>query len=199
MRIGIFGGTFDPPHQGHLILASEAYHELKLDVLYWVLTPYPPHKKNNRIGELVHRVEMVHAAIIPDSRFTFSTVDMDRPGPHYSVDTVRLIGEKNPDAELIYLMGGDSLRDLPTWRRARDLVKACHSIGVMRRPGAVVNTQSLEIAIPNVMHKVRFFESPLLEISSHEIRQRVADGRPFRYYLPETVYQIIENYHLYRG
>jgi len=198
MRIGIFGGTFNPPHQGHLILASEAYYELSLDILYWVLTPYPPHKPNSRITELQRRFEMVHATIGPDPRFTFSTVDMDRPGPHYSVDTVRLLGESHPGAELIYLMGGDSLRDLPTWRRARDFLNACHAIGVMRRPGAVVDTETLEATLPNVMKKVRFFESPLLEISSHQIRQRVAEGRPYRYYLPESVYQIIEKYHLYK-
>jgi nicotinate-nucleotide adenylyltransferase len=198
MRIGIFGGTFDPPHQGHLILASEAYYELSLDILYWVLTPYPPHKPNSRIAELQHRFEMVHAAIAPDPRFTFSTVDLDRPGPHYSVDTVRLLGESHPGAELIYLMGGDSLRDLPTWRRARDFLNACHAIGVMRRPGDAIDLSALEKAIPGLTDKVRFVEAPLLDIAAHEIRARAAEGRPFRDFLTPGVYSYIVEHNLYR-
>ncbi len=196
--IGIFGGTFDPPHLGHLILAAEAHAQLGLDRLLWVLTPDPPHKQGQSIASLNHRLAMVRLAIDGDPQFELSTVDMDRPGPHYALDTVRIIAKQNPRAELIYLMGGDSLRDLPLWHRPVDFLAACHVIGVMRRPGDAIDLPSLEKKIPGLPDKVRFVEAPLLEIAAHEIRARVAGGRPFRYFLPPGVFAYIAGHNLYR-
>lgn len=195
--IGIFGGTFDPPHLGHLILASEAHAQLGLDRLLWVVTPDPPHKRSQSIAPLRHRLAMVKHAIEGDPQFELSTVDMDRPGPHYAVDTVGIIANQNPGANLVYLMGGDSLRDLPRWHRPADFLAACDLIGVMRRPGDAIDLPGLENLFPGLTAKVRFVEAPLLDIAAHEIRRRVAEGRPFRYFLPSWVYSYIVKYNLY--
>lgn len=195
--IGIFGGTFDPPHLGHLILAAEANAQLGLDRLLWVLTPDPPHKQKQSITPLKHRLAMVRLAIDADPQFELSTVDMDRQGPHYAVDTVKIIAEQNPGVKLTYLMGGDSLRDLPLWHRPADFMAACHAIGVMRRPGDAIDLPGLENKFPGLISKVHFVEAPLFDIAAHEIRARVAGGRPFRYFLPPKVYRYIVRHNLY--
>ena len=197
-RIGIFGGTFDPPHLGHLILASEAHAQLKLTRLLWVLTPVPPHKMNRPVSSLDHRLAMVKLALKDEPAFELSTIEIERPGPHYTLDTIRVLSKGHPSADLILLLGGDSLRDLPTWHRPADLVAACHQIGVMRRPGDSIDMASLEKKIPGLKSKVKFVEAPLLEIASSEIRRRATHGLPFRYYLLPAVYQYIQEYHLYR-
>lgn len=197
-RIGIFGGTFDPPHLGHLILASEACAQLQLNRLLWVLTPFPPHKRNQSVTPLEHRRAMLELALADEPAFELSLVEMNRPGPHYTVDTLHLIAEEHPGADLVLLIGGDSLRDLPGWHRPRELVAACHEIGVMRRPGALTDLDALEASLPGIRSKVRFVEAPLLEIASREIRRRIAQGLPFRYYLPLAVYQYIVEHQLYK-
>ncbi|HEY5269674.1 MAG TPA: nicotinate-nucleotide adenylyltransferase [Anaerolineales bacterium] len=196
--IGLFGGTFDPPHIGHLILSAETGAQLGLDRLLWVLTPDPPHKQGQSITSLEHRLAMVELAISDNPRFELSTLEMDRPGPHYALDTVKIIAEQNPAADLVYLMGGDSLRDLPTWHRPADLVTSLRFIGVMRRPGDSIDLPALEKTIPGLTAKVRYVDAPLLDIAAHEIRQRVADGRPYRYFLPPAVYAYIVEHNLYR-
>lgn len=199
MRIGIFGGTFDPPHLGHLILAAEAGSQLKLDRLLWVLTPAPPHKQGQPVTPLEVRLEMVQAAIGQDSLFELSRVDIDRPGPHYAVDTMRLLAKNCPGAELVYLMGGDSLRDLPTWYHPADFIKMCAALGVMRRPGDAIDLDILEQHLPGISTRIEFIAAPLLEISASQIRQRAASGRPFRYYVPREVYQLILKNRLYQN
>jgi nicotinate-nucleotide adenylyltransferase len=196
--IGLFGGTFDPPHIGHLILSAEAGAQLGLDRLLWLLTPNPPHKQNQAITPLEHRLAMVKLAISGNRQFELSTVEMDRPGPHYALDTVRIISEQNPSADLIYLMGGDSLRDLPTWHRPAELVAALRFIAVMRRPNDSIDVPALKKNIPGLTAKIRYVDAPLIDIAAHEIRQRVAAGRPFRYFLPSAVYNYIVEHNLYR-
>jgi nicotinate-nucleotide adenylyltransferase len=195
--IGLFGGTFDPPHVGHLILAAEARAEFKLDRLLWVLTSDPPHKKGRLITSLPHRLRMLELALADDPGFELSRVDIDRPGPYYAVDTVGLIAAQHPQAEITYLMGGDSLRDLPRWHDPVGFVEACHSIGVLRRPQDDVDIKSLKSQIPGITAKVRFMHAPLLDISARDIRERVAERRPFRYYLPPKVYEYIVEKGLY--
>ncbi|HUH95785.1 MAG TPA: nicotinate-nucleotide adenylyltransferase [Anaerolineales bacterium] len=197
-KIGIFGGTFDPPHLGHLILASEAHAQLRLTRLLWVLTPVPPHKLDRPVSSLQDRLAMVQLALKDEPAFELSMIEVKRPGPHYTLDTVQVFAEQEPDAELILLLGGDSLRDLPTWHRPAELVAACHQIGVMRRPGASVDLAALEMEIPALRAKVKFVEAPLLEIASSEIRRRAARGLPFKYYLLPAVYQYIQEHQLYR-
>jgi nicotinate-nucleotide adenylyltransferase len=196
-RIGIFGGTFDPPHLGHLILASEARAQLQLSRLLWVLTSIPPHKTEQPISPLDDRLAMLKLALEDEPGFELSSVDMDRPGPQYTLDTINLLAQIYPEAELIPLVGGDSLRDLPTWHNPVELAAACQEIGVMRRPGDSIDLSSLENEIPGISAKVRFVDAPLLEIASHEIRQRARQGLPFRYYLLPPVYQYIIRHKLY--
>lgn len=199
MRIGIFGGTFDPPHLGHLILAAEARSQLNLDRLLFVLTPLPPHKGDHQIATLDDRLAMVSAAIQDDPGFELSRIEVDRPGPHYSADTVRQVRGLYPNATLAFLMGGDSLRTLHTWKRAQDFVDACDVLGVMRRPYQRVSLDSLEKKLPGSREKVQFIDAPLLEISSRQIRRRIAEGRPYRYYLSPPVLDVIESRGLYRA
>jgi len=191
MRAGILGGTFDPPHIGHLILAAEALDQLHLDRLLWLLTPDPPHKQDQPISPVKMRLELLRAAIAGNSQFELSRVELDRPGPHYALDTVRLLRQQMPGWELVYLIGGDSLRDMPTWHQPQALVRAVDQFGVMRRPGAEFDLTALDQILPGVTAKTAFLETPLVEISSTEIRARLAVGRTVRYFLPPAVYRRI--------
>jgi nicotinate-nucleotide adenylyltransferase len=197
-QIGLFGGTFDPPHVGHLILASEAYSQLGLDRLFWILTPDPPHKQDQSITSVEHRLAMVKLAIEDNPSFELSRVELDRPGPHYTVETLKLVAEQNPDAEIIPIIGGDSLQDLPLWHQPKELLYAAHWIGVMRRPGEETSLEALERELPGISSKVHYVDAPLLEIASREIRSRIAKGKTFRYYLPPSVYEYIQQHHLYQ-
>ena len=197
-QIGLFGGTFDPPHLGHLILASEAYSQLGLDRLLWILTPEPPHKQDQTITTTAHRLAMVKLAIEGDSKFELSRVELDRPGPHYTLDTIDLIAEEFPDADITPIIGGDSLRDLPKWNRPKELLQACHWVGVMRRPGEQENLEVLENDLPGISSKVHYVDAPLLEIASREIRTRIKNGKPYQYYLHPAVYEYILENKLYQ-
>lgn len=196
-RVGLFGGTFDPPHVGHLILASEAKSQLELTRVLWTVTPDPPHKQDQTITSLRHRLAMVRLAIDDDPSFELSDIELNRPGPHYTIDTIKLLAEQNPGVEIVPILGGDSLNDLPTWHQPKEILYAAHWVGVMRRPGEEANLQELERELPGITSKVHYVNAPLLEIASREIRSRAATGKPFRYYLPESVYEYIEQHHLY--
>jgi nicotinate-nucleotide adenylyltransferase len=196
-RLGVFGGTFDPPHIGHLILACESLSQLDLQKMLWVLTASPPHKQQESVSAVEHRLAMLRLAIGDDPAFQLSDADMRRPGPHYTYDTMKLLGREYPNAELILILGGDSLHDLPGWYRPADLVAATHEIGVMRRPVDSIDLAALERELPGLTDKVRFVDAPLLEIASHEIRTRVQRGLPIRYFLPPRVYDYIVEHRLY--
>jgi nicotinate-nucleotide adenylyltransferase len=199
MRLGIFGGTFDPPHIGHLILASEAQAQLELDRVLWVLTPQPPHKLDQAVSPIGIRFDLLQAALIGDPGFEISQVDIDRSPPHYAVETVRLLHKRFPKDRLVYLMGGDSLDDLTTWHSPQEFVMECDEIGVMVRPGRRVDLDELEQQLPGVRERVRFLKAPKLEISSSQLRQKIFDGGAYRYYLPPAVLELIEQRSLYRN
>ena len=196
-KIGIFGGTFDPPHIGHQVLAAEAYVQLRLDRVLWVLTPDPPHKQSLQFAPLDARQAMVNAAIASSTAFEFSRVEIDRAGPHYAYDTVRLIAEQHPGTAISYLIGEDSLFDLPRWYRPQDLVHACDEFGVMCRAGRSFPLEQLESTLPGISAKIRYIDAPIIQISSSFIRERIATGGQFRYYLPEGVYREIISRGLY--
>lgn len=197
-RLGTFGGTFDPPHLGHMILAAEAQSQLGLEKVLFVLTPHPPHKRDRELTPIAERLAMVEAAIQGQDIFELSRVEIERPGPHYAFDTVKLLAKEHPGKGLVYLIGGDSLRDLPKWNRAQEFIAACAAIGVMRRPRTRIDLNGLERALPGLSARLEFVDAPLLEISSSEIRERVrADGH-FRFYLPGAVYEIIKQRGLYK-
>lgn len=199
MKLGLFGGTFDPPHLGHLILAAEAQHQLALDRVLWVLTANPPHKSGQAISIWSTRLDLLQAAIATDQGFAISRVEIDRPPPHYAFETLNLLKGEYPQAELVYLMGGDELRDLATWKQPADFVAACDAIGVMRRPADAVDLSYLEREIPGVTDKVCFLAAPLIEISASEIRRRARLGEPIRYFIPPPVYDLILERKLYQG
>lgn len=197
-RLGVFGGTFDPPHLGHLILAGEALAQLGLEQVLFVLTADPPHKQHRRVTTIDDRLAMLNAAVQGQPAFQLSRVEIDRPGPHYSLDTMHLLAGEYPHMDLVYLIGGDSLHALPNWHRPAEFLAACAALGVMRRPSARIELDDLEKALPGLSAKLEFIDAPLLEIASREIRQRIKEGGHYRYYLPDAVYQLIQGQGIYR-
>lgn len=197
-RIGLFGGTFDPPHMGHAILAAEGLFSLQLDKVLWVLTPQSPLKDGRTISPVKQRIELVQTALAETPGFELSTVDIDRKPPFYAVDTVRLIKQKYPNTEVVYLMGGDSLQNLPEWYRPQLFVQELYKLGVYHRPGATPDMRVLEKQIPGISEKIQFFSAPQIEISGADIRQRIRDGRPFRFFLNPAVYDLIQRHNYYR-
>lgn len=199
MRIGIFGGTFDPPHIAHLILAEESRVQLDLDRVLWLLTPVSPLKPDVSISPWVQRLELLEASLLDNPHFGLSRVDIDRPAPHYAYESMQILGEAFQGDQLVYLLGGDSLRDLPKWARPKELLNNCYQIGVMQRPGAEVEIEELESSIPGIQSKLVRVESPLLEISGRVIRERLKNGKPVRYFLHPKVYEIILDKNYYRS
>lgn len=198
-RIGIFGGTFDPPHMGHLIFAGEAVSQFKLTRFLWMLTPNPPHKQNNNITPLEHRFNMLQSMIAHNPIFEISHLEIDRPGPHYTIDTIKLIQQQNPHAEIILLIGGDSLADLPNWYHASNLVTTVSSFGIMRRPNDFTDLSQIKSKLPHIESKIHWLDALLQPISSREIRRRIKSGEMARYYLAPQVYEYIEKNNLYRA
>jgi len=198
VKLGVFGGTFDPPHIGHLVLAEEACAQLQLDRVLWVLTQYPPHKQEQRIAPVSLRLEMLQAAITENPLFELSRVDIDRPPPHYAVDTLRCLSDTYPGAKWVYLMGEDSLRDLPLWYSPKELLDQCHSLGVMHRPEVQVDLKSIDALLPGIAEKVQWIRAPLIDVSASDIRCRISQGLPYRYFLLPEVYQIVRENQLYR-
>ena len=198
MRLGVFGGTFDPPHLAHLILAEEARYQLDLERVLWILTPVSPLKPDASISPWTQRLDLLEAALKDNPTFEVSRVDIDRSPPHYAFETLEILRESYSKGELIYLMGGDSLRDLPKWERPQELVDNCQALGVMRRQGDEIDMARLEDVIPDIRTKVHWIDAPLLEISGTQIRERLKHGEPVRYFLPPAVHQIIIDKNLYQ-
>jgi nicotinate-nucleotide adenylyltransferase len=196
LRVGILGGTFDPPHIGHLILGEYAADALGLSHLLYVPAADPPHKQQEQKTPLEHRLAMLRLALNDNPRFEISRVDIDRAGPHYSLDTVQLVQAQYAGAELYFVMGGDSLRDLPTWHRPADFIRLC-KLAVMGRPAAVAWPEMHEHILPGLAERVVMIESPLVEISSTRIVQRLTEGRSVRYLLPDAVLNYVQRHNLY--
>ena len=196
--IGIFGGTFDPPHLGHLLLASEGLMRLELRKVLWVLTPFPPHKPDTPLSPLDLRIEMTKVAIRQNKDFDLSMADIDRPPPHYSLGTMKWLKSKYPNDGFAYLMGSDSLRDLYTWHQAGEFVNLCLQIGVLHRPGADVDLDELEGKLPGISSKVKYFTGPSIDLTAREIRARVKNGSPYEFLLPQGVAEIIQQNNLYQ-
>lgn len=196
-RIGLFGATFDPPHLGHLTLASKAQSQLECNRLLWILTPEPPHKQDYSITPTEHRIAMVNLTISDSPNFEFSRVDIDRAGPHYTSDTIELIARQNPEAELVPIMGADSLRNLPTWHKPKEIVFTCHWLGVRKRPNEEPDLDMLERELPSISSKVHYVDAPRMEIKSRDLRSRIASGQSVKDYLPPGVYKYINQHQLY--
>lgn len=198
MKIGIFGGTFDPPHIGHFILTMDLVDRLDLKRVYWVLTPHPPHKPDREITALDVRLDMLQPLLDDEACYELSRVDMDRPPPHYAADTVKIFRERYPEDELVYLMGEDSLRDLLSWERPEGFISCIDTLAVFSRPGVEPLLGHLADALEGIPEKLHLVDGPLIQISSSDIRHRVQEGRPYRYFLPPAVYARIEEQQLYR-
>ncbi len=194
--VGILGGTFDPPHIGHLILGEYAVEALDLDCLLYVPAADPPHKRDRRKTSVEHRLAMLRLALSDNRHFCLSRIDLDRPGPHYSLDMVRIAQAQYPDAKLYFVMGGDSLRDLPTWNRPAELLTLCW-FAVMERPGEDVDPHMHDAALPGLAQRVIILKTPVLEISSSEIISRLREGRSVRYLVPDSVLAYIARHELY--
>ena len=195
-RIGILGGTFDPPHIGHLVLADCALQSLALDDLWFVPAADPPHKLSTRLS-IDHRLPMLECALALDPRFHLSRVDIDRPGPHYTVDMVRIVQAQAPDAELFFVMGSDSLRDLNTWYQPQALIEQVR-LAVMRRPDADVPLTIHAATLPRLEERVVVIDAPRLEVSSTEIVERLRAGKSVRFLVPDPVLDYIETHRVYR-
>ena len=197
-RVGILGGTFDPPHMGHLILAEEARDQLGLDMVLFVPAGDPPHKRDRRLSPIEHRLMMVSLAIADNPVFYLSRVDADRPGPHYTVDMVRIIRDQfPPEVELYFLMGFDSLADLPNWYKPEELVAMCQLVALTRFD-VELDWDYLESRLPGIRERVRILDMPELELASHVIQERVRNGRTIRYQVPPAVEAYIQKHGLYQ-
>ncbi len=191
MRIGILGGTFDPPHIGHLIVAQDAWNALGLDRVLFVPAAVPPHKRGRVSTPAEVRLAMVEAACADDPRFEASDLEIRRGGTSYTVDTLRALKERDPQGALFFLLGADQFREIHTWRSPEELVRLAELVA-LSRPG-----------YPNVEPQIglpyRRLDVTCVDISATEIRRRVVAGEPIRYLVPEAVEAIIRAHGLYGG
>lgn len=207
-RLGVLGGTFDPPHYGHLLLADTARVQLRLDRVLFAPAGRPPHKPEARPSSHAHRVALVQAALKDASEpaFQLSRVDLDRPGPHYTMETLTLLREVYPAAEIWLLIGGDSLSDLPKWRAPNRII-ALARLGVLSRPGYEPNQEALAVGLSSrlasaaqldVRDRIDWLLGPALDISSSALRERAQLGLPLRFLVPPSVEAYICEHQLYR-
>jgi nicotinate-nucleotide adenylyltransferase len=197
MRLGLFGGTFDPIHLGHLILAESCREACGLDRVWFVVAGAPPHKPGDRTAAS-HRLEMARIAVAGHPAFEVSDLETHRPGPHYSVETLDAIRRDRPDDELFFLIGADSLTDLPTWRQPGRIAELA-TIVVVNRPGIDSFAPAHLPDLGPGTRPIRTIPVPPIGIASHDLRRRVAEGRSIRYQVPRGVEAYIEAQGLYRG
>jgi nicotinate-nucleotide adenylyltransferase len=196
-RVGIFGGTFNPPHIAHLICAQEAHAQLGLDRVVLVPVSSPPHKELHADPGPGVRVELCRRAVAGDDRFEVSTLEVERGGPSFTVDTLRELHARRPEDHLTFIAGGDMARSLPSWRDPEAIVGLAE-LAVAEREGIVrddIRAALLGLAEPE---RVRFFSMPRVDVSSSLVRRRVADGLPIRYLVPDAVAALIDAEGLYR-
>lgn len=198
-RIGILGGTFDPPQIGHLILAEYSRETLQMDRILFVPVADHPVKLGETRLPIKHRLTMLELAIQGNPHFSISRVDIDRAGPHYSADTVKIIGEQYPEADLYFVMGGDNLRALPTWMRPRDLYRCCR-LAVMRRADEDIAPTMHDHELLGLSQQVDIVDVPMLSmwLSSTFVIERLRRRLSVRYLVPDDVLDYIEQNNLYR-
>lgn len=197
MRVGILGGTFNPPHLGHLICAQEAYVQLGLDQVMWMPARVPPHKPVDEEPGPEHRLELCRCAVRGDDRFTVSDLEMGRSGPSYTVDTLVELNRRAPEHELFLIVGGDVAAGLPFWREP-ERVLSLATIAVAKRRGTA--RVRVEDALERLSGRERavFFRMPRIAISSTLVRRRVSQEEPIKYIVPDAVADYIARHHLYR-
>jgi nicotinate-nucleotide adenylyltransferase len=202
-RIGLFGGTFDPPHVGHLALAEWARESLRLDRVLFVPAGQPPHKGRARLSSVDHRIAMTRLAVRDNRAFTVSSLEALRDGPSFTVDTLRALRRREPRARIFLLMGADSLEEFPTWHDPETIL-AFATLAVAPRPGASAAAGRhprrgaagvLRLARAS---RIAWLRNPGLDVSSSAIRTRLRAGRSVRYLIPEAVARYIARHRLYR-
>jgi nicotinate-nucleotide adenylyltransferase len=196
--IGILGGTFDPIHVGHLAVAEEAREALALDRVLFVPAGQPPHKPPGSVAPVRDRVTMVELAIEGNAAFELSTVEVDRDGPSYSVDTVEALGSAFPGAALHLILSAETFAELPTWHEPDRLFAGARMAVVPREGYPAPDSAWFRRAFPGREDRVRFLEWPRLGLSSTALRARVAAGRSIRYLVPPAVEAYIADHQLYR-
>lgn len=198
-RIGILGGSFDPPQMGHLILAEYSRESLNIDHILFVPVADHPIKKGEVRLPVQHRLAMLELAIADNPCFSISRDDIDRDGPHYSADTVKIIRDQYPRSELYFVMGGDNLRSLPTWERARELYQNCR-LAVMKRADEDIAADMHDDILPGLSKQVDIVDVPMLSVwlSSTTVVRRLREGLSVRYLVPDKVLDYIAAHKLYR-
>ncbi len=202
MRVGIFGGTFDPVHLGHLILAEQCREQGRLDQLWFVPAPRPPHKQDRALTRFEQRVEMLNLAIAGQPAFRVEEVEKERSGPSYTVDTVAELRRRHPADDFYLLLGSDTLADMHTWYEPARLL-AQVGLLVMTRPGHATRTveqirAALQLA-ESAPVRIETIDAPPIDISSRDLRARAAASRSLRYLVPRAIEVYVAEKHLYRG
>ena len=196
-RVGVMGGTFDPIHVGHLAATEDAAWHLALERVLFVPNRQPPHKEGRYVSRVEDRLAMVELAVADNPRFTVSHIELERPGPSYTLDTLRELKRRLPGDDLFFLAGCDALGQLHTWHEPDRLLEE-FSLVMMERPtGAAVDWEQVEARFPHILRQVRVVDVAELEISGNDIRRRVAEGRPIRYYVLPAVARYIAEHGLY--
>jgi nicotinate-nucleotide adenylyltransferase len=199
VRSGILGGTFDPVHNGHLVLAGEVAARLHLDEVIFIPTGCPHFKANTVVSPAEHRLEMLQLAISRHPLFKISTMELERPGPTYTVDTItELCRRRGPEDEFYFILGWDNLKELTLWRQPEQLLSLCKLVAVPRIGGVAPDLKVLEAAIGGLKGSVVMLDSPRIDISASAIRCRVADGLSIANLVPEAIEGYIKEHGLYR-
>ncbi len=194
-RLGVMGGTFDPIHHGHLLTAEEAAVQFGLDEVVFVPTGQPWMKGSSDVSGAEHRYLMTVIATASNPRFSVSRIEIDREGPTYTVDTLRALREANAGAELFFVTGADAMLEIFQWKDPAEILSLAHFIAATR-PG--YDLAHFQAEAPTAHPNVSVMNIPALAISSTDIRQRVREGRPIRYLVPEGVKSYVEKAGLYR-
>jgi nicotinate-nucleotide adenylyltransferase len=196
VNVGVLGGTFDPIHIGHLVVGEEARMKLGLSEVFFVPAGQPWLKQDRDITPAAHRVEMVRRAIADNPQFKLCTLEVDRPGPSYTVDTLTMLQKQlGSKASLFFILGRDTLAELPLWKEPQKVMQLCKLV-VPPRLGSR-DLRHLGKAIPGLLDKVIQLDMPVIGISSSEIRQRIAQGLPIRYLVPPEVEKYITEHKIY--
>ncbi len=199
MDIGLFGGTFDPIHCGHLAVAEGVQSVLNLHRMIFIPTGQPWLKEDMAISPAEHRVQMVRLAIAERSGFELSTIEVERPGPSYTVDTLGVLRRQlGPEVNLFFLLGSDALADFPKWKEPNRIIEMCQLVAFDRPGFPLPPLNRFEKAVPGISQRVVFAETPDVDVSATEIRTRIAQGLSVDGMVPPAVEQYIEENHLYR-
>ncbi len=202
-RVGVVGGTFDPIHYGHLVIAEEVRATLDLAEVVFIPAGHPPHKTGNHVTEARHRLAMLELALASNTYFSISHIEIERNGPSYTVDTLRTLHEQwDENTQLYFIIGWDSLEDLHTWYRVTDILTLITRLVAVKRPGYEEEAEYkniLEQRLPGIRERLLVIPAPQLEISATDLRQRVAENRPIKYQTPEAVEAYIYENHLYNN